>query len=201
MPLTKTTLKQAPCTHQDSAALASPSQPALPTDQASPSQPALPADLADLKASSSCERPHSDDHAGPHSGTNCGAHCGRPDAGNHAGGNAGPHSRAHTRRRSKLASWGFSLALALSALSPLALSGVQPAHADSALQDIMALGDEAEVLSSEDMRVLKELYAAQKRTGAKSKVSGATVQNPGEVRFILGASRPTLVCADRKSVV
>lgn len=71
-----------------------------------------------------------------------------------------------------------------------------PAHADAALQDLLAAaGDSSNAtLSESDLQVLQALAATQKK-GSRQLTSKPVVQKPGEVRFIYGASQPTVVCS------
>lgn len=70
------------------------------------------------------------------------------------------------------------------------------AYADTALQDLLALDSAAtSVLTDEDIAVLKELAQSKTRGKQKSLVSKPYISKPGEVRFIFGASQPTVVCS------
>lgn len=68
-----------------------------------------------------------------------------------------------------------------------------PAMADSALDDLLQANGE-NILSAEDLKVLQALSTAQ-NSRSQSLVSQPIVTNPNEVRFIYGASRPTVVCS------
>lgn len=93
-----------------------------------------------------------------------------------------------------------SRALSLMALL-LMLHGSTPACADSAFNDWTDLSNSispeqlSSYLSAEDFKLLQELEKAQQHKGAKSKVSPAAVTGPNQVRYVYGASVPTLVCA------
>lgn len=69
------------------------------------------------------------------------------------------------------------------------------AHADSALDDIIALGGNQNTLSKQDIKILKALEASNNPKAKKSAVSRPIVERPGEVRFVYGAGRPTVVCS------
>lgn len=69
------------------------------------------------------------------------------------------------------------------------------AHADSALDDIIALGGNQNTLSKQDIEILKALEASNNPKAKKSAVSRPIVERPGEVRFVYGAGRPTVVCS------
>ena len=69
------------------------------------------------------------------------------------------------------------------------------AHADSALDDIIALGGNQNTLSKQDIEILKALEASNNPKANKSAVSRPIVERPGEVRFVYGAGRPTVVCS------
>lgn len=69
------------------------------------------------------------------------------------------------------------------------------AHADSALDDIIALGGNQNTLSKQDIDILKALEASNNPKAKKSAVSRPIVERPGEVRFVYGAGRPTVVCS------
>lgn len=71
-----------------------------------------------------------------------------------------------------------------------------PAHADAALDDLLAINDDdtAAILSPEDLSVLKALAQAQ-NSRQRGLTSKPVVSTPNEVRFIYGASNPTLVCS------
>lgn len=69
------------------------------------------------------------------------------------------------------------------------------AHADSALDDIIALGGNQNTLSKQDIEILKALEASSNPKAKKSAVSRPIVERPGEVRFVYGAGRPTVVCS------
>ena len=69
------------------------------------------------------------------------------------------------------------------------------AHADSALDDIIALGGNQNTLSKQDIEILKALEASNNPKAKKSAVSQPIVERPGEVRFVYGAGRPTVVCS------
>lgn len=69
------------------------------------------------------------------------------------------------------------------------------AHADSALDDIIALGGNQNTLSKQDIEILKALEASNSPKAKKSAVSRPIVERPGEVRFVYGAGRPTVVCS------
>lgn len=84
-------------------------------------------------------------------------------------------------------------------MSALLLTSVPPcfslAHADSALDDIIALGGNQNTLSKQDIEILKALEASNNPKAKKSAVSRPIVERPGEVRFVYGAGRPTVVCS------
>lgn len=66
------------------------------------------------------------------------------------------------------------------------------AKADSALESY--LGEQGELtLSKEDLQVLNALYGSNKASTQKRLASRPIVSKPGEVKFIFGASDPTLV--------
>ena len=69
------------------------------------------------------------------------------------------------------------------------------AHADSALDDIIALGGNQNTLSKQDIEILKALEASNNPKAKKSAVSRPIVERPGEVRFVYGTGRPTVVCS------
>lgn len=69
------------------------------------------------------------------------------------------------------------------------------AHADSALDDIIALGGNQNTLSKQDIEILKALEASNNPKAKKSAVSRPIVERPGEVCFVYGAGRPTVVCS------
>lgn len=69
------------------------------------------------------------------------------------------------------------------------------AHADSALDDIIALGGNQNTLTKQDIEILKALEASNTPKAKKSAVSRPIVERPGEVRFVYGAGRPTVVCS------
>lgn len=75
--------------------------------------------------------------------------------------------------------------------------GIEPltAHADSALNDIIELGGSQNTLSKQDIEILRALEASTNPKGKKSAVSKPVVNKPGEVRFVYGAARPTIVCS------
>lgn len=69
------------------------------------------------------------------------------------------------------------------------------AVADSALNDLIAAqGSGHEVLSTDDIKVLQALSQSQNSKSRKLS-SRPIVTAPGEVRFIYGASQPTVVCS------
>ena len=84
-------------------------------------------------------------------------------------------------------------------MSALLLTSMHPcfslAHADSALDDIIALGGNQNTLSKQDIEILKALEASNNPKAKKSAVSRPIVERPGEVRFVYGAGRPTVVCS------
>lgn len=75
--------------------------------------------------------------------------------------------------------------------------GIEPGVvlADSALNDIIELGGSQNTLSKQDLEILRALEASSNPKSKKSALSKPVVQRPGEVRFVYGAARPTIVCS------
>lgn len=84
----------------------------------------------------------------------------------------------------------ISLALFLTCITSTSV------HADTALEDLLNLnnGEATAILSPEDLSVLTALSQAQ-NSRQRSLTSKPVISTPNEVRFIYGASNPTLVCS------
>lgn len=82
------------------------------------------------------------------------------------------------------------------ALLPYALTSY--ALADPALEELLQLNPEQaalQVLTPQERAVLKALAQSNTTTGPKASATKPVITGPNEVRFIYGASRPTMVCS------
>lgn len=116
---------------------------------------------------------------------------------------ASSHSLPYLAFKRNFAMFNFKMAsqvmLSFALMSMLAvglcLSSLSVAHADSALDDLIALGGSENILSAKDRQVLRALEKSQNTRGATGKVAAPVVSRPGEVQFVFGASAPTILCS------